>query len=179
MSKNIRTFFGKSPSIEESAYIDDSAVIIGDVEIGEDSSVWPQVSIRGDLLKISIGERSNVQDCSTLHTTEYPKGSGEGFDLQIGNDVTIGHGVVLHGCHIKDRTLVGMGAIILDGAVVEEEVFIGAGSLVPPGKILESGYMYVGSPVKKIRPITDKERDIMQGNTAHYVVTKNRYKENS
>jgi carbonic anhydrase/acetyltransferase-like protein (isoleucine patch superfamily) len=164
MSRSIREFNGKKPQIDTTAYVDEAAVVIGDVIISEDASVWPCVSVRGDLLCITIGKGSNIQDCSTLHTTEYPKDSGEGFDLVIGENVTIGHGVVLHGCHIGD------------GAVVQENVFVGAASFVPPGKILESGYMYLGSPVKKVRPISDKEKQDMLGNATHYVKTKNRYK---
>ena len=176
MSRSIREFNGKKPQIDPTVYVDEAAVVIGDVIIGEDSSVWPCVSVRGDLLRITIGKCTNIQDCSTLHTSEYPKDSGKGFDLVIGNNVTIGHGVVLHGCHIGDNSLIGMGSIVLDGVVVQENVFIGAASFVPPGKVLESGYMYLGSPVKKIRPISEKEKQDMQGNTTHYVTTKNRYK---
>lgn len=176
MSRCIRSFNGKNPQVAESAYIDESAAVIGDVILGKDTSVWPQVSVRGDLLTISIGKGTNIQDCSTLHTTEYPKDSGEGFPLTIGDNVTVGHGVVLHGCEIKDNCLIGMGSIILDGAIIEPWVFLGAGSLVPPGKVLESGYMYIGSPVKKVRPITDNERKIIKENAEHYVKVKNRYK---
>ena len=176
MPRSIREFNGKNPQIATSAYVDEAAVVIGDVIIKDDASVWPCVSVRGDLLRITIGKGSNIQDCSTLHTTEYPKDSGEGFDLVIGQNVTIGHGVVLHGCHIGDNSLIGMGSVVLDGAIVQENVFIGAASFVPPGKVLESGYMYLGSPVKKIRLISDKEKQDMLGNTTHYVTTKNRYK---
>lgn len=173
---NIREFCGIAPDISETAYIDQSAVVIGKVVIGEDASIWPQVSVRGDLLKITIGKGTNIQDCSTLHTTEYPRNSGEGFALSIGENVTIGHGVILHGCEIKDNSLIGMGAIVLDGAVVEKEVLVGAGSLVPPGKVLESGYMYLGSPVKRIRLLTQEEKEDILANAKNYVSTKNKYK---
>ncbi|QIV95324.1 carbonic anhydrase/acetyltransferase-like protein (isoleucine patch superfamily) [Allofrancisella inopinata] len=176
MSRCIRAFNGKYPEIVESAYIDESAAVIGDVVIKADASIWPQVSVRGDLLKITIGKCSNVQDCSTLHTTEYPKDSGKGYDLKIGDYVTIGHGVVLHGCHIGNNSLIGMGAIVLDGAIVGENVLVGAGSLVPPGKQLESGHMYLGSPVKKIRQLSEKEKQDIIENAKHYVTIKNRYK---
>ncbi|AIT09720.1 hypothetical protein LO80_06915 [Candidatus Francisella endociliophora] len=176
MSKCIRSFNGKYPKVPNSAYVDDSAAVIGDVILGEDASVWPQVSVRGDLLTISIGKGTNIQDCSTLHTTEYPKNSGQGFPLIIGDNVTVGHGVILHGCEIKNNCLIGMGSIVLDDAVIEPWVFLGAGSLVPPGKVLESGHLYVGSPVKKIRPITEQEREIIKENAQHYVKVKNRYK---
>ena len=179
MSKNIRNFNGKIPQIAKSAYVDESATVIGDVIIGEDSSIWPQASVRGDLLNITIGKGTNIQDCSALHTTEYPKDSGKGYSLKIGDNVIIGHGAILHGCQICDDALVGMGAIVLDGAIVGKGAFIGAGSLVPPNKELEPYYMYLGSPVKKIRPLNDKEKQDMQKNAKHYITTKNRYKAES
>ncbi len=175
--RNIREFYGKKPQIADSVFVDESATVIGDVEIGEDSSIWPQVSVRGDLLKITIGKKSNIQDCSSLHTAEIPHQSGEGFPLTIGDNVIIGHAAVLHGCDIGDSCLIGMGAIVLDGAIIESEVMVGAGSLVPPGKRLESGYMYLGSPVKQIRPLTDKEKKGIVANAENYVLTKNRYKQ--
>ncbi len=177
MSRSIRKFNNKTPQIVPSAYIDESAVVIGDVIIDEDTSVWPCVSIRGDLLPISIGKSSNIQDCSTLHTTEHPKESGKGFALTIGENVTVGHGVILHGCDIKDNTMIGMGSIVLDGAIVDSWAFVGAGSLVPPGKVLESGFMYMGSPVKKIRPIKEEEKTFIIENAKNYVKNKNKYKE--
>ncbi|ABU60639.1 gamma carbonic anhydrase family protein [Francisella tularensis] len=176
MSRCIRSFNDKYPKVADSAYVDESAAVIGDVILKEDSSIWSQVSVRGDLLTITIGKGTNIQDCSTLHTTEYPKDSGQGFALTIGDYVTVGHGVVLHGCEIKNNCLIGMGSIVLDGAVVEPWVFLGAGSLVPPGKTLESGYMYLGSPAKKVRPISEHERQIIKENAEHYVKVKNRYK---
>jgi len=176
MSRCIRSFNGRNPQVAKSAYIDESAAVIGDVVLGKDSSVWPQVSVRGDLLRITIGDSTNIQDCSTLHTTEYPKGLGEGSPLTIGDEVTVGHGVILHGCQIKNNCLIGMGSIVLDDAVIEPWVFLGAGSLVPPGKTLESGYLYVGSPAKKIRLITEQERKIIKENAQHYVKVKDRYK---
>lgn len=176
MSRCIRSFNGKQPKVPESAFVDESAAVIGDVVLGEDASIWPQVSVRGDLLTITIGRGTNIQDCSTLHTTEYPKDSGEGSPLIIGDEVTIGHGVILHGCEIKNNCLIGMGSIVLDNSIIEPWVFLGAGSLVPPGKVLESGYLYVGSPAQKVRPITDHERKIIKENAEHYVKIKNRYK---
>ena len=173
---NIREFCGQIPRICESAYIDDTAVIIGDVDIAADVSIWPQASVRGDLLNITIGKGSNIQDCCSLHTSEYPHQSGQGFSLTIGENVIVGHGAILHGCEIHDNTLIGMGSMVLDGAVVESEVFVGAGSLVPPNKRLESGYMYMGSPVKQIRKLTDKEKAGILANAQNYVIVKNKYK---
>lgn len=174
--KNIRPFQGIMPIINDSVFIDESAVVTGKVTLHQDSSVWPHVSIRGDLLPIVVGARSNVQDGSVIHTTEFKHARGTGFDVVVGEDVTIGHRVVLHGCHIGDRVLVGMGAIVLDGAVVENDVMIGAGSLVPPNKRLESGYLYIGSPVKQARPLTDAEKQMILQNAQSYVEVKNEHK---
>ncbi|WP_047049367.1 gamma carbonic anhydrase family protein [Vibrio mexicanus] len=172
---SIRSYKGIAPQIGKRVYIDSSTVLVGDIKIGDDSSIWPLVAARGDVNHIHIGERTNVQDGSVLHVTHKNAENPEGYPLIIGNDVTIGHKVMLHGCIIHDRVLVGMGAIVLDAAVIEEEVMIGAGSLVPPGKRLESGYLYVGSPVKQARPLTDKERAFLQKSANNYVQNKNDY----
>ncbi|WED21802.1 gamma carbonic anhydrase family protein [Vibrio sp. JC009] len=174
MSK-LRSYKGISPKVGEHVYIDDSAVLIGDIAIGENSSIWPLVAARGDVNHISIGKRTNIQDGSVLHVTHKNKENPIGYPLIIGNDVTVGHKVMLHGCTIKDRVLVGMASIVLDGAVIEEEVMIGAGSLVPPNKVLESGYLYIGSPVKQARPLKDEERAFLQKSADNYVETKNDY----
>lgn len=172
---SIRSYKGIAPQIGQDVYIDESAVLVGDIKIGSDSSVWPLVAARGDVNHIHIGQRTNIQDGSVLHVTHKNKENPDGYPLIIGNDVTVGHKVMLHGCIIQDRVLVGMGAIILDNVVVEQEVMIGAGSLVPPNKVLESGYLYVGSPVKKARPLTDKERAFLKKSADNYVQNKNDY----
>lgn len=172
---SIRSYKGICPQIGDRVYIDSSSVLVGDIQIGDDSSIWPMVAARGDVNHIRIGERSNIQDGSVLHVTHKNAANPDGYPLLIGNDVTVGHKVMLHGCTIKDRVLVGMGAIVLDGVIIEEEVMIGAGSLVPPGKVLESGYLYVGSPVKQTRPLTDKERAFLQKSADNYVQNKNDY----
>lgn len=172
---SIRSYKGIAPKIGQDVYIDETAVLVGDIKIGDDSSVWPLVAARGDVNHIHIGQRTNIQDGSVLHVTHKNKENPNGYPLIIGNDVTIGHKVMLHGCTIQDRVLVGMGAIILDNVVVEQEVMIGAGSLVPPNKVLESGYLYVGSPVKQARPLTDKERAFLQKSADNYVQNKNDY----
>lgn len=172
---SIRSYKGISPQLGQSVYIDTSSVLVGDIKIGDDSSVWPLVAARGDVNHIHIGDRTNIQDGSVLHVTHKNAEKPEGCPLLIGNDVTIGHKVMLHGCTIKDRVLVGMGAIVLDGVVVEQDVMIGAGSLVPPNKVLESGYLYVGSPVKQARPLNDKERAFLQKSADNYVQNKNDY----
>lgn len=171
----IRTYQGKTPSLGERVFVDASSVVIGDVEIGADSSVWPLVVIRGDMHRIRIGVRTSVQDGSVLHITHAGPFNPDGFPLTIGDEVTIGHKVLLHGCTIGSRILVGMGSIVMDGAVIEDEVILGAGSLVPPGKTLESGFLYVGSPVKKARPLTDKERAFFSYTAGNYVKLKDQH----
>lgn len=128
----IRTYQAHTPKLGERAFVDHSAVVIGDVEIGADSSVWPLTVIRGDMHRIRIGARTSVQDASVLHITHAGPFNPEGFPLLIGDDVTIAHKVMLHGCSIGSRVLIGMGSIVMDGAVVEDDVMVGAGSLVPP-----------------------------------------------
>ncbi|SEG57831.1 gamma carbonic anhydrase family protein [Vibrio hangzhouensis] len=172
---SIRSYKGISPQLDDSVYIDETSVIVGDVRLGKDASVWPLVAARGDVNHIIIGDRTNIQDNSVLHVTHKNAENPEGYPLIIGSDVTIGHKVMLHGCTIKDRVLVGMGSIVLDGAIIESDVMIGAGSLVPPNKKLESGYLYVGSPVKQARPLTDKERAFLVRSANNYVQNKNDY----
>lgn len=171
----IRTYQGRTPKLGENVFVDASAVVIGDVELGDDASVWPCVVIRGDMHRIRIGARTSVQDGSVLHITHASDFNPAGHPLIIGDDVTVGHSVCLHGCTIGNRVLVGIGSTILDGAVVEDEVVIGAGSLVPPGKRLESGFMYMGSPVKQVRPLKDSERQFFNYSANNYVKLKNTY----
>ncbi|QEY24434.1 gamma carbonic anhydrase family protein [Neisseria animalis] len=166
---NIRPFQHHRPNIHPSAWVDHSAVVIGQVELAESVSVWPMTVIRGDIHRIQIGARSNVQDGSVLHVTQSREGQPEGSPLIIGEDVTVGHKAVLHGCTIGNRVLIGMGSIVLDDAVIEDDVVIGAGSLVPPRKRLESGYLYIGSPVKQARPLTDGELAFLKQSAENYV----------
>jgi len=173
--KNIRNFEDHAPQIAETVFIDESAVITGDVTIGEDSSVWPCCSIRGDIHSIRIGARSNIQDGSILHVTHDSEYAPGGNKLTVGDDVTVGHNVVLHACTIEDRCLIGMGSIVLDGSVVQSGAMVGAGSLVPPNKVLEGGYMWLGSPVKKARELTAKEKAFLEYSAQHYVKLKNRH----
>ncbi|GAA0237122.1 gamma carbonic anhydrase family protein [Marinomonas primoryensis] len=171
----MKSFRGKMPQLGDRVWVDESAVIIGDVTIGDDSSVWPLVAIRGDMHSITIGARTSIQDNSCLHITHASTYKPEGYPLSIGDDVTVGHMAMLHGCTVGSRVLVGMGTTILDGAVIEDEIIIGAGSLVPPGKRLESGFMYMGSPVKKVRPLNEKEIEYFQYAGLNYVKLKDEY----
>ncbi len=172
---SIRSYTGIQPVIGQRVYIDESAVVIGKVQLGDDASLWPLVVARGDVNSIRIGARSNVQDLSMLHVTHDGPYSPGGFPLSIGADVTVGHKCLLHACTVGDRCLIGMGAIVMDGAMVEDEVLLGAGSLVSSGKRLESGHLYRGSPAQKIRPLTDAEREMLRYSAAHYVRLKDRY----
>ncbi|WP_353620103.1 gamma carbonic anhydrase family protein [Thalassotalea sp. G20_0] len=163
------------PVLGERVYIDESSVVLGDVTIGNDSSVWPTAVIRGDMHSIRIGDRTSIQDGSVLHITHASDYNPDGHPLTIGDDVTVGHKAVLHGCTINNRCLIGIGAIILDGAVVEEEVIVAAGCLVPPGKRLESGFVYKGNPATKTREISEQERSFFKYTAGNYVKLKNLY----
>ncbi|MDX8394900.1 MAG: gamma carbonic anhydrase family protein [Mariprofundaceae bacterium] len=151
------------PEINSSVFVADSAEVIGRVNIGADSSIWYQCVLRGDVHDIHIGERSNIQDHSMLHTSHGVS------PCVVGNDVTIGHRVILHGCEIQDRCLVGMGSIIMDQAVLESGCFLAAGSLVPERKTLRSGYLYAGSPARERRELSDEETAFLQHSAKHYV----------
>ena len=172
---NIRRFDGHSPQLGERVFVDPSAVVLGDVQLGEDCSVWPATVIRGDMHRIRIGARTSVQDGSVLHITHAGPFNPDGYPLIIGDDVTIGHKVLLHGCTLGSRILVGMGSIVMDGAVIEDEVILGAGSLVPANKTLRSGYLYMGSPAREVRPLSDREREFFVYTAANYVRLKDQY----
>ena len=171
----LKEFEGVLPKIADSAFIDESAVIIGDVVIGEDSSVWPITAIRGDVNIIRIGHSTNIQDGSVLHGSHASEYSPTGAELHIGNQVTVGHKVLLHGCRIGNQCLIGMGSIVMDNAIVNDRVMIGSGSLVTPGKVLESGYMYIGSPARRARALSDREIESLIYTADYYVSLKNRY----
>ena len=171
--KNMRTFQGVTPAIDDGVLVDDTALVIGDVKIGADSSIWPMTVVRGDVNKIRIGTRSNIQDSSVVHVTHPHEDMPEGHAVEVGDNVTVGHKVILHGCKVGDHCLVGMGSTIMDGAVLEPYVLLGAGSLVSPGKVLEGGYLWLGSPVRKVRPLSDDERKWIKYSAQHYVDLKN------
>lgn len=165
----IRSFQGRTPRIAASAYIDELAVIIGDVEIGEHSSVWPMCVVRGDVQRIRIGARTSIQDGSVVHVTHDSRFCPGGRATVIGDDVTVGHKALLHACTVGNCCLIGMNAVLLDGVVVEDQVMIGAGSVVSPGKVLESGFLYVGSPAIKRRPLSERELEFLAYSAQNYV----------
>jgi carbonic anhydrase/acetyltransferase-like protein (isoleucine patch superfamily) len=168
----IRAFQGMTAQLGERVFVDSTALVLGNVTLGTDSSVWPQAVIRGDMHSIQIGARTSVQDGCVLHITHAGPYNPEGYPLLIGDEVTIGHNVTLHGCTLGNRILVGMGSIVMDGAVVEDDVVIGAGSLVPPGTRLASGYVYMGSPVKQARALSEQERAYFSYSASNYVQLK-------
>lgn len=175
MSDAVRSYLQYTPKLGQRVLIDPSSVVIGDVDLADDVSIWPLVAIRGDVNAVKIGARSNIQDGSVLHVTHRSEHNPDGYPLLIGEDVTVGHKAMLHGCAIGNRVLVGMGSILLDGAVIEDDVMIGAGSLVAPGKRLASGYLYMGSPARQIRPLTAAELEGLLYSSNNYVRWKDEY----
>jgi len=172
---NIRSYQGVSPIIGEDTYIDRASVVIGDVTIGRDSSVWPMAVIRGDVHRIVIGDRTSVQDGAVLHVTHDGPFSPGGSMLAIGDDVTIGHNATLHACTIENRCLIGMSVTILDKAHIESDVMIAAGSVVTPGMRLQSGYLYRGVPAVQARKLTESEIEFLSYSAQNYVKLKNSY----
>lgn len=169
MSGSILSFRGVRPTVGEGAFIAPGATVVGDVVIGRDASVWFGCVIRGDVRHIRIGERTNIQDGSIVHVTE-----GR-FAAIIGADVTIGHGCIIHGCTLEDRSFVGMGAIVLDGAVVQSGAMVAAGALVSPGKTVPTGELWAGNPAKRMRTIGEAERAAFAHTVGHYVALAREY----
>ena len=167
----IRKYQNHTPEIGAGTYIDDSAVIIGDVSIGDDSSIWPNVVIRGDVHWIRIGKRTNVQDGSVLHVMRnlHP--------LTLGDNVTIGHGVILHGCTIESRCLIGMGSIILNGAKIGTGSIVAAGTLVPEGTEVAPGSLFMGHPGKFRRALTNEDQASIDAYATHYIEYKETYRQ--
>jgi len=172
----IRNYQNHSPKIHEQAFVDESALVLGDVEIGEHSSIWPMTVVRGDVQKIRIGKYSNVQDGSVCHVTHKHGDHAKGFPLTIGDFVTLGHKVIAHGCTINDFCLIGMGSTLMDGALIQSEVIVGANSLVPPGKELSTGYLWLGSPVKRVRKLTEEERNYFKYTANFYADLKEKHR---
>ncbi|TVP58036.1 MAG: gamma carbonic anhydrase family protein [Halomonadaceae bacterium] len=172
---NIRQYKGMRPQLGARVWVDPTATVIGDVVLGDDCSVWPMTTLRGDMHRIRIGHRCSIQDGSVCHITHAGPFNPDGYALTLGDDVTVGHKALLHGCTIGNRVLVGMGAIVMDGAVVEDEVILAAGALVPPGKTLASGFLYRGSPARQARPLSDEEKSFFRYTAANYVKLKDSY----
>jgi len=159
----IKKYLEKSPVIDAEAWVADEAVVIGDVVVGKDASIWFQSVVRGDVAFVRIGERTNIQDHCTIHVTR------DACPTIIHDDVTVGHRVVLHGCEVKSGALIGIGSIVLDKAVVEEGALVGAMSLVPPGMRVPAGHLVMGQPARVVRPVRDGERAWMAETVTNYV----------
>ena len=172
---NVRPFEQHEPSIGDAVWIDPTALVIGNVVIGDQCSVWPNTVIRGDIHSIRIGSRSSIQDNSVLHVTHAGPYNPDGYPLTIGDEVTVGHQVTLHGCTLGNRILVGMSSTVMDGAIVEDEVVIGAGSLVTEGKTLKSGWLYMGRPARAVRELTEAEKKYFKYTADRYVQLGKRY----
>jgi len=172
---SIRDFEHYVPRVAASAWVDPAALVIGDVAIAADASLWPMSVARGDVNRITIGSRSNVQDGTVIHVTHDGPYSPGGIPTRIGADVTIGHLCLVHACSIGDRCLVGMGSIIMDGAELAEDVLLAAGSLVSPGKRLKAGWLYRGRPAEPVRRLEEREFEMLRYSAAHYVRLKDRH----
>ena len=172
----MRPYLEQVPRVGERVWIDPAATVIGDVEIGDDASIWPGAVVRGDVNFIRIGARSNLQDQCVVHVThDGPNGPPGGLATLIGEDVTVGHGAIIHACTIGDASLIGMGAIVLDGARVEKNGFVGAGAVVAPGKVVGGGELWLGNPARCVRRLSQAEVDYFLYSAQHYVRLKDRY----
>ncbi len=175
MNLSLRPFNGIRPQLGRRVYIDPLATLIGEVELGDDVSVWPGAVIRGDVQRIHVGARTSIQDGAILHVTHDGPYSPGGRNLEIGAEVTIGHAAVLHACRVGDTCLIGIHAVLLDGVIVEPTAMVGAGALVPPGKIVASGELWLGNPARCVRKLDTGEIEQLAYSAAHYVRLKNRY----
>jgi len=171
----VRSFENTHPILGDRVFVDPTALVVGDVTIGSDSSIWPMATVRGDVHSIKIGERTSIQDGCVLHVTHAGPYDPEGHDLFIGNDVTVGHKAMIHGCTIENSCLIGMGSVVMDSAIIHSNVILGANSLVPPGRELEGGFLWVGSPARKIRPLNQDELNFFKYSADNYVKLKDRY----
>lgn len=171
----LRSYKGITPTVGARVYVDPAATVIGAVELADDVSIWPCAVLRGDVHRIRIGARSNVQDGAVVHVTHDGPYSPGGFPTLVGEGVTIGHGAVIHACTIEDYCLIGMHATVLDGAVVKKYGFVGAGSLIPPGKVVGERELWLGNPARFVRLLTDQQVEQLQYSAEHYVRVKNDY----
>ncbi|WP_435626345.1 gamma carbonic anhydrase family protein [Candidatus Ferrigenium straubiae] len=174
----VAAYLDKMPILGARVYAHASCQIIGEVSIGDDSSVWCNAVLRGDVNRIVIGRGTSIQDLTIGHVSHKTPDKPDGSPLLVGDYVTVGHSAVLHGCTIGNECLIGMGSVILDDAVIPDRVMIGAGSLVPPGKVLESGMLYVGRPVKAVRALTQEEIARLRYSAEHYIRLKDDYLNN-
>jgi carbonic anhydrase/acetyltransferase-like protein (isoleucine patch superfamily) len=173
------TYLDTAPQIGKDVYLHPSCQIIGDVKIGDDSSVWCNTVLRGDVNRIIIGRGSNIQDLTMGHVSHKTADKPDGSPLIIGDYVTVGHSVILHGCTIGNECLIGMGSIVMDDAVIPDHVMLGAGCLVSPGKTLEGGMLYMGRPAKAVRALTAEEITHLKYSAEHYLRVKNNYLNNT
>lgn len=169
MPSTVRTFGGKTPALGRGVFLAETCAVIGDVVIGDESSIWYSTVIRGDVMPIRIGARTSVQDGTIVHVTS------EKFGTTIGSDCTIGHGAIIHACTVEDFCLIGMGSILLDGVRIGRGSLVGAGALVTPGTDIPPGSLVIGSPAKVKRPLDDREREQIEYGAAHYVELARRY----
>ncbi len=172
---NLRPYREHKPKLGARVYVDSAAIVIGNVEIGDDASLWPLVVARGDVNWIRIGARSNIQDSSVLHVTHAGEYTSGGLPLIIGDDVTVGHGAILHACTLENACLIGMGATVLDGATVKKHAFIGAGAVVSPGKVVGSGELWLGNPARCMRKLSVEEIERLYYSAQHYLRLKDEY----
>lgn len=172
---SVSAYLGRSPLIGDRAFLHTSCQVIGEVTLGDDVSIWCNAVLRGDVNHIFVGKGTNVQDLTMCHVSHKTASKPEGSPLIIGDYVTVGHSVVLHGCVIGNECLIGMGSIVMDDAVIGDRVMLGAGSLVPPGKTLEGGMLYVGRPARAVRALTADELAYLRYSADHYVTLKNHY----
>jgi carbonic anhydrase/acetyltransferase-like protein (isoleucine patch superfamily) len=172
---NIRAFNGIVPRLGANAYVDADALVIGDVELGEDASIWPGAVLRGDVQRIRVGARSSIQDGAVLHVTHDGPYTPGGSPLLIGADVTVGHAAVLHACTVEDACLIGIHATLLDGAVVRRHSMIGAGAMLSPGKVVGEGELWLGNPARFTRKLSDEEIEKLYYSAQNYVRLKDQY----
>lgn len=174
-TSNLRPYLDRSPVLGQRVYLDPAATVIGDVELGDDVSVWPGCVLRGDVNHIRVGARSNIQDGTIVHVSHHSPFNKAGHPTLIGQDVTIGHGTIIHACTIEDLCLVGMGACILDGATVRKYGFLGAGAVLGPGKVVGEAELWLGNPARFVRKLSDRDIESLHYSAAHYVRLKDNY----
>ena len=163
------SFGGATPRLDPGAFAAPGAVLIGDIEVGPEASIWYNCVLRGDVNRIRIGARSNIQDGSVIHVDSPKPGSEAGLPTLIGEEVLIGHLAMVHGCILHDRAFVGLGAIVMDGCVIESEAMLAAGAMLTPGKRIASGQLWAGRPAKYLRDLTAEELAGHRAGVAHYV----------